>query len=307
MSDIKILVVTDKANELTIIRYSVKESGYSLVEAGSPSQALELARSHKPYLMLLDADYSALAPKEFLQIVEYAKEHKLCLILIISESLTENLQKHLNRPSIDYIKRPLDRLGVLFRIKSVMRYKDVQNALDVLRDKLKENIERFRQTVVLDEESGIYNYNHLLYLLKREFARAVRYNLSLTFISVNIPALGEIEEKYGARQKGRLLGELAGSIKKSLRISDILARCRNDRLGILLVQTDNKNAQSVGKKIYRQLKTYRISLPKLADSDISEEDLAIGANISLGFSSFPSNEINSFEELITAAEAQFSS
>lgn len=302
----RILIVIDQTKELTLIRNVVQEHGYQFWETNTAEQAFELACQHSPQVVLLDVTSPSLNRDNLSPLINHLQQQQIPLILITSEFPHAELNKYLNFITLDYIQRPIDPIILMLRIKSALRCKKIQVALKLVRHKLEESHRKLQQATIFDEVTGVFNYAHLLSLLKLEFARGVRYNAPLAILLTDIPGLDKVKDDYGAEVVDSLLREVTQLIKNSLRFTDIIGRCEENRLGILLSETNQVGAQKVISKINSAVSDHCFKLP--ASAELPETKPTMGSDnqllkldIKVGFSAYPDKKVASYEELLEVA------
>ncbi len=302
----KILLVLDLAKELVLIRSIVLRHGDRLWEADTVERGFELANQHLPDLVLLDISTPSVGQDELPPFINYLKQHQVPLILITSAAPHEELKKCLNITALDYVQRSIDPVVLMLRIRAAIHFRKVQIALKLVRQKLEESRHKLQQTTIFDEATGVFNSAHLLSLIKLEFARCVRYNSPLAILLADIPGLNEVKNDYGTDTRDHLLKELVLLIRSSLRSSDTIGRCEENRLGILLSETGSAGAEKVVKKICSLVSEHGFELSALTESSMAKQ-LAYSANlplkldVRLGFSTYPDEKIANHEELLAAA------
>jgi len=115
----KILIVDDEKNIVDILMYNLKKEGFSTVEAYDGDQAVELALSHKPDLILLDI----MIPKQDGFSVCKKVRQTLNTPIIMLTAKEEELDKVLGLElgADDYITKPFSPRELMARIKANLR------------------------------------------------------------------------------------------------------------------------------------------------------------------------------------------
>ena len=119
MPDIKILVVEDDSTLREALQYNLEKEGYAVLPAKDGGEALELARSRRPDLMLLDLMLPVMNGLEVCRILR--SEMKLPVIMLTAR--TEEVDKvvGLEMGADDYVTKPFSMRELQARIKAVLR------------------------------------------------------------------------------------------------------------------------------------------------------------------------------------------
>ena len=119
MNDFKILVVEDDRPVSSLITTTLKINGYSYVAAASGSEAVSLAASHQPALILLDL---GLPDMDGTEVIRTVREWSEAMIIIISaRSEDSDKIQALDCGADDYLTKPFSVDELLARIRAAQR------------------------------------------------------------------------------------------------------------------------------------------------------------------------------------------
>ena len=158
-----------------------------------------------------------------------------------------------------------------------------------------ENSELHRRTeelTIIDELTEAYNYRYFIQKFQEEKKRAVRYNLPLSIIMVDIDWFKKLNDTYGHETGNIVLKSLARTIKRCVRDVDIFARYGGEEFVVILPQTPQAEAFHIGERIRSQVENQAIDVGAAGKLKIT---------VSVGVSSYPENG-RSEEELISVAD-----
>jgi two-component system, OmpR family, response regulator VicR len=115
----KILIVDDEKNIVEILKFNLKKEGYSTIEAYDGEQAVELALSQKPDLILLDI----MLPKMDGFSVCRRLRQTLSIPILMLTAKEEEVDKVLGLElgADDYITKPFSPRELLARVKANLR------------------------------------------------------------------------------------------------------------------------------------------------------------------------------------------
>ena len=125
MSKQTILVVDDEQDLLDLIEYNLKKEGYNVLKAENGIQGLEMAKEHKPNLVLLDI----MMPKlDGIQVCEKMRANPdlkpIPVIFLTARSDEKTEVEGLDIGADDFITKPISTTKLLSRIKAVLRRYD---------------------------------------------------------------------------------------------------------------------------------------------------------------------------------------
>jgi diguanylate cyclase (GGDEF)-like protein len=146
---------------------------------------------------------------------------------------------------------------------------------------------------MIDFLTDTYNHRYFSARLEEEFNRAIRYNLSLACILLDIDDFKWVNDTYGHRRGDTILREVASVIKGAIRKTDFLARYGGEEFVIILPQTDLAGAYQEGERIRQAVR----------DHSYGDTNQTKRITISLGVSSFPGRTIATVDDLIRAADS----
>jgi diguanylate cyclase (GGDEF)-like protein len=89
----------------------------------------------------------------------------------------------------------------------------------------------------------------LLHQAEREIARALRYKIPLALVIFDIDNFKNVNDTFGHAAGDKVLAELAGHVRTSLRPSDIVGRYGGEEFVILLPHTSSESALRLVERI----------------------------------------------------------
>jgi len=118
----KILIADDEPNILEILEYNIRRDGYEVVRANNGDEALELARSTRPDLMILDVMMPRKTGLEVCEILRTQPAFKDTLIIILTALSDENSHiQGLENGADDYVNKPISPKVLLSRVNALFR------------------------------------------------------------------------------------------------------------------------------------------------------------------------------------------
>jgi two-component system, OmpR family, response regulator len=115
----KILIVEDDSNLLATLKYNLNKENFSVVTAADGAKALEVARSEKPDLIILDLMLPELSGYEVCRILR--KDMTVPILMLTAR--TEEVDKivGLEIGADDYMTKPFSMRELLARVRAMLR------------------------------------------------------------------------------------------------------------------------------------------------------------------------------------------
>ena len=114
-----ILVVDDKPALLDLLRAALEKEGYRVYTARNGVEALDLARRHRPDLIILDIMMPEMDGYTFLQ--RYRREADTPVIILTAKVEPEDRVLGLELGADDYVTKPFHMRELVARVRAVLR------------------------------------------------------------------------------------------------------------------------------------------------------------------------------------------
>ena len=125
MNDTKvrtILIADDEPDILEIIHFNLHSEGYKIVTAGNGNEAIELAKLHKPELIILDVMMPGKSGLEVCKVLRSNKEFESTIIIFLTALNDDNTQiKGLETGGDDYLTKPISPKVLISRVNALFR------------------------------------------------------------------------------------------------------------------------------------------------------------------------------------------
>ena len=117
-----ILIVEDEPKNLKLIRDLLQVSGYLTLEATNGAEGVELARAHKPDLILMDILMPVMDGFEATKILKAGAETRnIPIIALTSYAMKEDDEKIREAGCDGYITKPIDTKEFLKKVAEYLR------------------------------------------------------------------------------------------------------------------------------------------------------------------------------------------
>lgn len=125
-----ILVVDDEKDLLDLIEYNLKKEGFKVLKAENGEKGIEVAKEHKPDLVLLDIMMPKMDGLEAVEIMRKDDALKRIPIIFLTARSDEKTEiEGLDKGGDDFITKPISTTKLVSRIKAVLRRFDESGAV----------------------------------------------------------------------------------------------------------------------------------------------------------------------------------
>lgn len=123
----KILVVDDRPDNVYYLQSRLQIENFQVITAFSGKEGIEKAKSLKPDLILLDIMMPEMDGYEVCKILTNDEGTKdIPIILVTAKVDSKDVEQGLKVGAFDYIKKPFDKIELIARINSALRYSEMK-------------------------------------------------------------------------------------------------------------------------------------------------------------------------------------
>jgi two-component system alkaline phosphatase synthesis response regulator PhoP len=161
--DIKILLVDDEPDILEIVGYNLSAEGYQVIKGENGLEAVELAKKHKPQLIILDVMMPKMDGIEACERIRELPELSETVITFLTARGEDYSQvAGFDAGADDYISKPITPKVLISKVKSLLRrFKQSENTAD--------SIVKIGDLVIYKEEYKITLKGKEITLPRKEF------------------------------------------------------------------------------------------------------------------------------------------
>lgn len=126
----RILVIDDLPENVFMLKDRLEQEGYEVLTAYNGKSGIEKAQSELPDLILLDVMMPDINGFEVCKIlVDDSRTSDIPIILVTAKTDPEDIKEGLDAGAYDYIKKPINKIELLARVKSELKLSDANKLL----------------------------------------------------------------------------------------------------------------------------------------------------------------------------------
>lgn len=219
-----ILIIDDQPSTLQALAKTLQGS-YTLLVAPNGTEALEIARSRVPDLILLDVmlpDISGLDVCRTLKADPDLRDIPVIFVTALDEAADEAAGLEIG--AIDYICKPFNPPIVQARVRNHIELKRQRDLL--------------QRIAMIDGLTGVANRRSFDQALRQEWRRALRTYQPLSLLLMDVDHFKAYNDTYGHQEGDDCLRAVAESLStQANRAADLLARYGGEEFACLLPET----------------------------------------------------------------------
>jgi DNA-binding response OmpR family regulator len=126
----RILVVDDLPENVLMLQDRLEHEGYKVLTAYNGKSGIEKAQNEQPELILLDVMMPDINGFEVCKtLVSDSRTSDIPIILVTAKTDPEDIREGLDAGAYDYIKKPINKIELLARVKSELKLSDANKLL----------------------------------------------------------------------------------------------------------------------------------------------------------------------------------
>lgn len=166
------------------------------------------------------------------------------------------------------------------------------SAISLLMNQMQVAEQQIRDLSSSDALTGLMNLRAFEQLLEQNHQKAERSGRAYSLAVIDVDNLAQINAAHGHNAGNQMLLAVADALKRSIRTADTAARLGGNELVVLLEEADATTAGTVTQRIRNNVYAGTISVA----------NRLLRANVSIGVSSFPKDQLSPKDLLNQAAQ-----
>ncbi len=241
----KILIVDDTQENIQVLN-EILHDQYEIYFATKGEDAIEIALSENPDLILLDIIMRGMDGYEVCRRLKSDKHFRhIPIIFVTAMSDMADEAKGLALGAIDYITRPFSPPIVKARIQNHLELKRYRDFLENLS--------------AIDGLTGIANRRRFEEFLAQEWRQAIRNSSNLSLIMMDVDCFKQYNDHYGHLAGDECLKKISQTLITHIkRPIDLIARYGGEEFVCVLPETDNKGVLHIANKFLDKIAELKI-------------------------------------------------
>jgi two-component system, cell cycle response regulator len=257
----RILVAEDSALLRRMIGDVLRQHGWEVLEARDGAQALDLARTANPAVLLMAREMEGLDGLAVLDALRAeARTADVPVVFVTGHTDARDLAEGLERGAHDYVRKPVDPVELVARIRTALR-------LRALHDELARRNAELEELARTDVLTGLANRRHADEVLRATIASARRHHRTLCAVLVDVDRFKTINDAHGHAAGDAVLREIAARLTDGLREEDVAARWGGEEF--LLLLPDSPDASIVCERLRTAISGRPVNVHGLLELKVS--------------------------------------
>ena len=289
----RILIVDDHEDNIEVLRVRLDSWGYATAAAYNGPDALAYIDDSPPDLILLDVMMPDMDGNEVARRIKANKA--LPFIPIIMQTAldsTEDKVEGLEAGADDYITKPIDFAELRARLRSMLRIKRLQEALEEREKELLEVNRKLTYMSQTDGLTGLDNRRHLNERIEEMFQHAQRLNEPFSCVMCDLDKFKSVNDTYGHQAGDEVLKQLSAILKEEAREIDRVGRYGGEEFMLLLPGTVLDAAVTFAERVRKRIEGHTFTF----------DGGTLQRTASFGVSGWPHPQIEHCDGLVRAAD-----
>lgn len=311
----RVLVADDNEEMLETLERIFLFYQFEVKKAGNGQEAVDLARTTAPDIILLDGMMPEMDGFEACKVLKSSDKTKDIPVVFLTANYTDvqDRIKGFELGADDYLLKPFNSKELVTRVNSILKRTEMLNLIQkenedltyknkFIRQELESFLERSKKIdkdSIIDPLTGLYNFAFFKRRLREEFLRASRYESPLSLVIIGVNNFEKINETLGYQLGNYIIIRMANYILNKTREVDILCHHQDDGFCILLPQTNEQGGFNKAERIRASLSNAEyiddevVDTIKFARRRITEHK---HITVNLGIASYPVENITVEDE-----------
>ena len=244
MSKPSILIVDDEPDNFDVIEAFLSDQDYQLHYAANGQDAIDSLNLFQPNIILLDVMMPGIDGMEVCRRIKAMPAWKPVPIIMVTALTTKaDLARCLAAGADDFISKPVNRLELTARVRSMLRIHQQYQQLATFNATLEQTVrQRTDQLQTMIFQDALTNLPSRTFLLQKLAEILRKGESSFAVVYLDCDQFKLVNGSFGHAVGNQLLLTIAERLQEHLRPGDVLARMGEDEFCFLLYHIDGEHA-----------------------------------------------------------------
>ncbi|ASC69602.1 GGDEF domain-containing response regulator [Halomicronema hongdechloris C2206] len=238
-----LLVVDDEPDNFDVIQTLLKHQDYRLHYVASGEEAIAALTACQPDLILLDVMMPGIDGIEVCRRIKALPQWEMVPIIMVTALTSKrDLAQCLTAGADDFISKPVSRIELTARVRSMLRIRQQYQQLATFNTRLEVMVkQRTTQLQTMIFQDALTNLPSRTYLLQ-QLAVTLKSGTSCALVVLGCDQFKLVNGSFGHAVGDQLLIAIAERLRQYLRVNDVLARLGGDEFCFLLRRVEHPAA-----------------------------------------------------------------
>jgi len=270
----KILLVDDTKTERLILTAYLEKMDHDVVHAENGQQAIDLFKSEKPELVLMDVIMPEIDGYQAARSIRQDENDWIPIIFLSGRVGADDIVAGIEAGGDDYLTKPVDYRILEAKMTAMQRIAKMRRKLINVSTELEAANAELKKLVNIDGLTGLSNRRYLDKFLRREVARSIRNGEPVSVVLCDVDFFKKYNDSFGHLQGDDCLKSVANALSDGCkRATDLVARYGGEEFGVILPDTGLIDAGKVAERMRMKVESLNIDHP---ESDLKKVTISMG-------------------------------
>lgn len=231
-----VLIVDDCQAVHRLLSARLRAESVRIESAMDGAEAVEIAETLQPDLVLLDLDMPGMDGFEVLRAMKSSSTtHDIPVIILSGKAASQDKVAAFDLGAVDFVAKPFEMAELRARIRVALRMQSLVRML--------------AQRAHIDGLTGLYNRAYFQTRWKEEVERAARARSPLSLAMIDLDEFKSINDSYGHPAGDAVLQGVSQLLAQSVRLSDVACRYGGEEFALILPETTPSEAGGLCERI----------------------------------------------------------
>lgn len=265
---LRVLAVDDDPVSLRILVQHLRRDGHTVSQAHNGREALKVALSEAPQLIVTDWLMPEMDGLEFCKSLRLTPAGRGIYVLILTaREDDERIVEAFDAGADDYVVKPFNARILLARVRAGQRMIDLRERVELdRRERARQLAEmallnrKLRAAALTDVLTELPNRRYAMKRLEQELARSQRAPAQLAVMMLDIDNFKAVNDCYGHDVGDHVLRETASVLRGMTRRGDVVCRLGGEEFLIISSNSDLDEARRSAERIRVAVERHEIDM-----------------------------------------------